>query len=42
MNPMQAASPPLTLLDPRRARLRGRPSALKGRFAIATDLRPRP
>jgi hypothetical protein len=35
MNPMEAASPPLILSDPRRARLRARPSALKGRFAIA-------
>jgi hypothetical protein len=36
MNPMEAASPPLIPSDPRRARLRGRPSGLKGRFAIAT------
>jgi hypothetical protein len=30
MNPMEAASPPLIPLDTRRARLRGRPSGLKG------------
>jgi hypothetical protein len=32
MNPMEAASPPLIPLDTRRARLRGRPSGLKGRY----------
>ena len=42
MNPMAAASPPLIPSDPRRARLRGHPSGLKGRCAITTvtDLRP--
>ena len=43
MNPMEAASPPLIPSDPRRARLRGRPSGLKGRRyrdRYATDLRP--
>jgi hypothetical protein len=34
MNRVQTASPPL-YLQPRRARLRGRPSGLKGRSAIA-------
>jgi hypothetical protein len=42
MNPMEAASPPLIPLDARRARLRGRPSGLKGRYRdrFATGLRP--
>jgi hypothetical protein len=41
MNPMEAASP-LIPLDTRRARLRGRPSGLKGRYRdrCATGLLP--
>jgi hypothetical protein len=42
MNPIEAASPPLTPLGLRRARLRARPSGLKGRYhdRHATGLRP--
>ncbi len=40
MNPVQAAAPPLSPLDRRRARLRARPSGLKGRDRCATGLRP--
>jgi hypothetical protein len=42
MNQAEAASPPLSPLDPRRARLRTRPSGLKGRCRDrgATGLRP--
>ena len=42
MNRVEAASPPPFPLEPRRARLRGRPSGLKGRYRdrYATDLRP--
>ena len=41
MNQAEAASPPLSPLDPRRARLRARPSGLKGRCRdrCATGLR---
>jgi hypothetical protein len=41
MNQAEAASPPLSPLDPRRARLRTRPSGLKGRCRdrCATGLR---
>ena len=41
MKQVKAASPPPVLLDSRRARLRGRPSGLKGRGRdrYATDLR---
>ena len=40
MKQVKAASPPPVLLDSRRARLRGRPSSLKGRGRdrYATDL----
>ena len=42
MNRVQAASPPLSPLDRRRARLRARPSGLKGRCRdrCTTGLRP--
>jgi hypothetical protein len=40
MSPVQAASPPLFAPAGHRARLRARPSGLKGRDRCATDLRP--
>jgi hypothetical protein len=42
MNPVEGGSPPLFAPPRRRARLRARPSALKGRCRdrCATDLRP--
>jgi hypothetical protein len=44
MNQTEAASPPLSPLDPRRARLRARPSGLKGRCRdrCATGLQSAP